>query len=93
MTSKRLDLGRLILVAVATALALSACGKRAPLRAPDGAEEAYTYPRVYPNPATVVPAGTPDPKLRSREIPGAAGDLSTFPNPRTKTTYGDSIAP
>ena len=85
--------GRLILVAVVMALALSACGKRAPVRAPDGAEEAYTYPRVYPNPATVLPAGTPDTKLRSREIPGGAGDLSSFPNPRTKTTYGDPSAP
>ncbi len=84
--------GRLILAALMAALALSACGKRAPLRAPDDATEAYTYPRVYPNPATVLPSGKTAEKPRSREITRGAGDLTSFPNPRTKTTYGDPDA-
>ncbi len=67
------------MVACVLALALSACGKRADLRAPDGEEAAYTYPRVYPNPATVLPAGTEDTKLKSREIPrGAGGKFQDF---------------
>ncbi len=85
--------GRLIMVACVLALALSACGKRADPRAPDGEEAAYTYPRVYPNPATVLPAGAEDTKLKSREIPRGAGDLSPFPNSRTKIIYGNPNAP
>ncbi len=85
--------GRLILAASVAVLALSACGKRADIRAPDGEEAAYTYPQVYPNPDTVLPSGTTATKPRSREVPANAGDLSPFPNARTKTTYGDPAAP
>jgi len=84
--------GRLIFAVLVSALALSACGKRADLRAPDGEEAAYTYPRTYPNPSTVLPAGTEYKRPRSREIPRGAGDLSPFPNSRKKTTYGDPTA-
>ncbi len=84
--------GRAVFAVLAAALLLSACGKRAGLRPPDDAAEAYTYPRVYPNPATVLPSGTRDEKLRSREIPPSAGNLSPLPNSRKKTTYGDPDA-
>ena len=75
--------------------ALAACGKQGNLRAPDDAEEAYTYPRSYPNPATVVPPDDPgqEPaaRPRSREVLEGAGDISVFPNlRRTTTTYGTS---
>jgi hypothetical protein len=84
--------GRLILVALAAALALSACGKRAGLRPPDGEEKVYTYPKVYPNPATVLPPGATDTTLRTREIPEGLGDLTPLPKGRKKTIYGDPAA-
>lgn len=73
--------------------ALAACGKQGSLRAPDGEEGAYTYPRTYPNPATVVPPAEPGQELearpRSREVLEGAGDISVFPNlRRSTTTYG-----
>ena len=74
-------------------LSLGACGKKGTLRAPDDAEAAYTYPRPYPNPATVVPEAGPVPepeaRPRTREVPEGAGDITVLPNlRRTKTTYG-----
>lgn len=39
------------------ALALSACGKKAELRPPDGEGAAYTHPEPYPAPRSVVPGG------------------------------------
>ena len=82
-----------ISLAAALVLALAACGKQGSLRAPDGEEASYTYPRVYPNPATVVPPAEPgqEPAAKppSREVLEGAGDISVFPNlRRTKTTYG-----
>jgi len=77
--------------ALAAALALSACGKRAEPRPPDGANEAYTYPKTYPNPDTVGPSGTQDlARPRSRGAPSGAGDISVFPEVRRKktTVYG-----
>lgn len=48
----------LLLLAIAAALALGACGKKAPLRVPEGREAEFTYPQQYPAPRSVVPAGT-----------------------------------
>ena len=39
------------------ALALSGCGKKGDPYAPEGQEEAYTYPNPYPKPGTLVPGG------------------------------------
>ena len=88
-------------LAASLALTLAACGKQADLRGPDGREGEFTFPRPYPNPATVVPAAGPaqgptqgpaqEPAARpqSREVLEGAGDISVFPNTRrTRTTYG-----
>jgi len=83
---------RLILTLCILALALGACGKRGGLRAPEGKESAYTFPKVYPKPSSVLPDGTAQTRPRTREVPRGAGDLSTFPNSRTTTTYGDPEA-
>ena len=40
---------------LAVALALGACGRKGDLRAPEGEEDAYTGPGVYPAPESVVP--------------------------------------
>ncbi len=71
---------------LALAVALGACGKRGSLRAPDDATEAYTYPRQYPKPETVLPKGDTAVR-RSGEVSPSAGDLSPFPNSRKTTTY------
>lgn len=82
---------------MALAVALGACGKRGTLRAPDDATEAYTYPRVYPSPATVLPSGLPSgeatAKPRTREVLPGDDELSPFQDRRRKTTYGDRDAP
>lgn len=39
------------------ALALTACGKKADLRPPDGEEATYTHPGPYPAPRSVVSGG------------------------------------
>lgn len=38
--------------------ALAACGKKGPIKPPDGEAEAYRR-NVYPDPASVVPGGKP----------------------------------
>ena len=45
----------------ALALAAGACGKRGAPHAPEGQEDAYTYPRFYPGPGKRLPifGGTP----------------------------------
>lgn len=82
----------LICALVAALLVLGACGKKGDLRAPDGEEAAYTYPRTYPKPASVLPQGA-SPPPRTREVPAGAGDISPLPQPRRKTTYGDPEEP
>ena len=76
-----------LVMVLALAAVLGACGKRGTLRAPDDATEAYTYPLQYPKPETVVPQDG-GAAQRSRELPSAASDLSPFPNSRKTTTYG-----
>ena len=72
----------------AAALLLGACGKKSNLSAPEGQEESYTYPRIYPA-VPNQPAGvTPPPQERDpRQDP-----LSPFPFSRTSPTktYGSS---
>ena len=74
-------------------LAPAACGKQGNLVAPEGEEDAYTYPQSYPNPATVVPqAGTaqePEARPRARDALDGAGDITVLPGSRRTTkTYG-----
>ena len=86
---------------LALAVALGACGKRGGLRAPDDATDAYTYPRAYPNPATVLPSGLPSGRPAgepaatpgTREVLPGDRDDSPFSDPRRKTTYGNPDAP
>ena len=85
-----------IFAVLTAALALNACGKRAELRPPDDATEAYTYPKAYPKPSSVGPAaaGTATEEEEPRaltspdEVPTGAGRLSVFPSTRRTTTYG-----
>lgn len=78
----------LSLVAAALAVSLGACGKRGKLEAPPGEESRYTYPRAYPDPASVLPPETGEATPRSREAPSHAGDISPIPSGRRTTTYG-----
>ena len=77
----------LFLAALIATGALGACGKRNAPTAPEGEESRYTYPQVYPDPQTVLPA-EPEEEARSREVLPHAGGISTFPTSRTRTTYG-----
>jgi len=80
--------------AVALVLAaLGACGKRADLEPPPGEESRYTYPRAYPDPASVLPPGTGEATSRSREVPSHAGNISPIPGGRRTTTYGQPPVP
>ncbi|MFQ5775682.1 MAG: hypothetical protein ACE5GS_14265 [Kiloniellaceae bacterium] len=79
----------LALAAAVLAGGLAACGKRASPRPPDGEESRYTYPRSYPDPATVLPRAEPEAAPPSRRAPVHAGGLSPFPTSRTRTTYGE----
>ncbi len=68
--------------------ALSGCGKKGAPRPPEGEESSYTYPGIYPNPASVLP------KTEAEEwkTPAHAGNISVFPiTSRTKTTYGPDV--
>ena len=69
-------------------LLLGACGKRADLREPDDATTPYTYPKFYPNPASVDPNARP----AKRAAPKGAGDISVEPSTRrSTTTYGAPV--
>jgi hypothetical protein len=72
--------------------ALSGCGKKSAPRPPEGEESSYTFPRTYPNPASVLPETEAEERKDSR-APAHAGGISTFPaTSRTKTTYGSGAA-
>jgi hypothetical protein len=70
-------------LAVALAGGLGACGKRGDLEPPEGEAAAYTWPRVYPDPATVRPeaeAETENGQVPSRQqAPAHASDITSFP--------------
>lgn len=91
MTARRNS--ALVLAVVAVAIALAACGKRNPPSPPKDRRAEYTYPRFYPAPATVLPAGadtTVDPVENERLQEQPIRRLSPVPDPnRTRTrTYG-----
>ena len=46
-----------VALVLALGLALGACGRKGDLRPPDGEEQNYTGPGVYPAPQSVVPQG------------------------------------
>ncbi len=75
-----------LLFAVALLATLSACGKKAGLRPPDDAAASYTYPKQYPNPASVQPESETPSETQKRLPPPFAGDLSPLPNDRAPTT-------
>ena len=83
-----------VLCGLLLAGALSGCGKASSPRPPEGEESSYTYPRVYPKPASVLPeTGAAAEKKIDRRAPAHAGGISTFPTTsRTKTTYGSGAA-
>ncbi len=71
--------------------ALSSCGKKGSPGPPEGEESSYTYPGIYPNPASVLPKTEAEEKWKT---PAHAGDLTVFPSAsRTKTTYGPGVPP
>ncbi len=68
--------------------ALAGCGRKGPPAPPEGEASSYTYPQVYPNPASVLPDMEAEEQVDLR-APTHAGDILTFPTTsRTKTTYG-----
>lgn len=78
----------------ALAVVLAACGRRNPPSPPSDRKAEYTYPRFYPAPATVLPAGA-DPTVRpvERETTDEfrIRKLSPVPNPESRTrtrTFG-----
>lgn len=68
---------------------LGACGKEGRPSAPEGEESRYTYPQVYPKPATVVPLEEEE-ALKTGEVPAHAGGISAFPLDTGGTTTYDS---
>lgn len=76
-----------LLAAVVMVAAVAACGKKAGLEPPEGQEGSYTYPRVYPNPGSVLPSEDKKSETPSYQEPPFAGGLSPFPQDRTTTTY------
>ena len=72
-------------------LTLTACGRRGSLKAPKGAEGAYSYPSAYPVPESVVPQSAPETEARDAEAAPAEEDrpLSPLPpSPRRSKPYG-----
>lgn len=69
---------------------IAGCGKRGEPGPPEGEEDKYTYPRTYPDPASVLPSAGPAGRAASREAP-PGGDLSTFPDSRRRRTYGAPV--
>lgn len=62
---------RTALCLLLAAAALGACGKKGPLRAPEGEESRYTYPRFYPapTPGTVTTGPAPRPPAETEQEP------------------------
>ena len=80
-----------LLAAALIAGGLAACGKKNAPAPPEGMESQYTYPRTYPNPGAVLPQESEEEEVRTGEAPAHAGDITTFPTGRTKTTYGPGV--
>ena len=70
-------------------ISIAACFRIAiTMKPPEGEESRYTYPRPYPDPASVLEHQAPQSEPRSLEAPTHAGDLSPAPRGRKSTTYG-----
>ena len=80
----------ILLAAALVVGGLAACGKKNAPAPHEGMESQYTYPRTYPNPGTVLPEELEE-EVRTGEAPVHAGDITTFPTGRTKTTYGSGV--
>lgn len=75
---------RWAIIGLISALGLAGCGKKGKLSPPEGEEDLYTHPQVYPKPSSQVP-GWDDDKPRQDT---ASDNISIFPGERTKTkTY------
>ena len=74
----------------AAAILLGACGKKSNLSPPEGREDAYTHPRIYPAAPPRPSGAAPAPAPRASEPP--RDPLSPFPDSRTSPTktYGKS---
>ncbi len=81
----------ILLAAALVAGGLAACGKKNSPAPPEGMASQYTYPLIYPNPGTVLPQEIEEEEVRTGEAPAHAGDITTFPTGRTKTTYGSGV--
>ncbi len=64
--------------------ALSGCGKKGAPRPPEGEESSYTYPGIYPNPASVLPE-TEAEEWKTPKTPAHAGDITVFPSNSGRT--------
>ncbi len=76
-------------LALALLAALGACGKEGRPSAPEGEEGRYTYPQVYPKPASVLPQQE-DKALKTGVVPAHAGGIGGFPSDMGSTTTYDS---
>ncbi|MDJ0608446.1 MAG: hypothetical protein QNJ67_05675 [Kiloniellales bacterium] len=89
-----LDPARFALAALLlAAVLLGACGKKGNVRPPEDEAGAYTFPRAYPAPASVLPAGdeeklqpSPEPRLKRER---RERRLSPFPrSPERVENFG-----
>ncbi len=90
MTARRATAGILLLMALAAGLV--ACGRRNAPSPPEGREAEYTYPRFYPAPATVLPAGADATEVEVERKPPPEEEirrLSPVPSPTSRTTTRD----
>ncbi len=92
MTSREAKPGRDLCIALSITLcglllagARSGCGKKGPPGPPEGEESSFTFPRTYPDPASVLPGA----EAEESKTPAHAGSITVFPiTSRTKTIYG-----
>ncbi len=76
---------RIALCGLLLAGALSGCGKKGPPGPPEGEESSFTFPRTYPDPASVLPGA----EAEESKTPAHAGSITVFPiTSRTKSIYG-----
>ncbi len=59
--------------------ALSGCGKKGAPRPPEGEESSYTYPGIYPSPASVLPKTEAG---KWEDVGAHASDISVWPKSR-----------
>ena len=62
----------LLLCVMTLAVVVAGCGKTSSPRPPEGEESAYTYPRVYPDPAGVLPAEPAEPETKDPGDPAVS---------------------